>query len=102
MASAALIVPALQSEISAGATVLGSAAAWAAMPYSVTFKMEVENYTNQHLTTWKSCLKGGYIQNPPELIKPATKEAVTGHKTPDTATGLHYIFCIFSIWDNCS
>ena len=35
--------------ISAGASVAGTAAGWAGMPHSVTFKLELENYTNEHL-----------------------------------------------------
>ena len=95
MASAALIIPALQAGISAGVTIAGSAAGWAGMPYSVTFKMEVENYTNQHLYVYKTSPGSGLIQNPAEPIKPATKEAVTGHKTPDMATGLYLLFAAF-------
>ena len=32
-----------------GASVAGTAAGWAGMPHSVTFKLELENYTNEHL-----------------------------------------------------
>lgn len=35
--------------ISAGASVAGTVAGWAGMPHSVTFKLELENYTNEHL-----------------------------------------------------
>ena len=32
-----------------GASVAGTAAGWAGMPHNVTFKLELENYTNVHL-----------------------------------------------------
>ena len=32
-----------------GASVAGTAAGWAGMPHTVTFKLELENYTNEHL-----------------------------------------------------
>ena len=32
-----------------GASVAGTAAGWAGMPHNVTFKLELENYTNEHL-----------------------------------------------------
>ena len=49
VSSTVAAVLASSGAISAGASVAGTAAGWAGMPHSVTFKLELENYTNEHL-----------------------------------------------------
>ena len=71
------------------------------MPHSVTFKLELENYTNEHLKVfsiflfrnivilqvYQGKIVSGHLGNPATDISPAKKEAMSGHKVSDTATG---------------
>ena len=87
MAISSSAVIAAAGAISAGTSVPSVAAAFSGYDYNVAFKMDVENYTNQHLSVHEVKVNGGYITKPPVDIKPGVKEALTGHKVGHTATG---------------
>ena len=55
--------------------------------YNVAFKAEIENYTDSFLHTPAVEVSGGHIVQPPVPIKPGAKEAMSGHKSGNTATG---------------
>merc|ERR1711872_342057 len=87
MAVVAAVAAAAAGTIIAGASIAGVASAFSGCEYNVAFKMEVENYTNHHLSVHESKTNGGLTSEPPVDIKPGVKEALTGHKVGHTATG---------------
>ena len=74
--------------LGAGLSIASTAASWANMNYGIKFKMEVENYTDEFLEVQHNRCNTGLIVNPPAGINPGTKEAMSGHKTGNTALGL--------------
>merc|ERR1712168_905807 len=75
----AVVAAVAAGTIIAGASIAGVASAFSGCEYNVAFKMEVENYTNHHLSVHESKTNGGLISEPPVDIKPGVKEALTGH-----------------------
>ena len=54
---------------------------------NVAFKLELENYSNQHLSVYQNIHNSGHVSKPPVDIKPGVKEGICGHKVGWTATG---------------
>ena len=89
--AAAVVVKAIGAAaglLTAGNSVATTVAGWASLDYTRKFKMELENYTNEYLTVHHNRCRTGLIADPPSPVAPAYKEAMTGHKTSNTATGI--------------
>ena len=95
VSSTVAAITATAGAISAGASVASTAAGFGAMDFSVKFKLEIENYTNEYLSVYQHKCHTGLIKEPASGVNPAKKESLSGHKTGDTATGRLYrpVFC---------
>jgi len=54
--------------VSAGASVASTASAFSGLNYNVTFKLELENYTNEHLTVHSTHINYGLFNVLPRLL----------------------------------
>jgi len=80
-------VSAAAGAISAGASLASVSAAFAGLPFAVTFKLEIENYTDQLLIPYQWKPHTGQIHRTYCPVKPGMKESMSGHKTANSATG---------------
>ena len=60
-----------------------------ALDYSVKFLLNLDNYADQQLTVSQSIISSGVILDDAKDIGPGLREAMSGHKTGWTATGVH-------------
>ena len=60
-----------------------------ALDYSVKFLLNLDNYAAQQLTVSQSIITSGVIADDAKDIGPGLREAMSGHKTGWTATGVH-------------
>jgi len=80
-------VSALAGSVGAGSSIASVASSFGGYEFSVAFKLELENYTNEHLSVHQNKYNDGHVSKPPVDIKPGIKEAMSGHKVSNTATG---------------
>jgi len=80
-------ISALAGSVSAGSSIASVASSFGGYEFSVAFKLELENYTNDHLSVYQNKYNDGHVSKPPVDIKPGIKEAMSGHKVSNTATG---------------
>jgi len=80
-------VSALAGSIGTGSSIASVASSFGGYEFSVAWKLEVENYTNEHLSVHQNKFNDGHVSKPPVDIKPGIKEAMSGHKVSNAATG---------------
>jgi len=80
-------VTALAGSVGAGSSIASVASSFGGYEFNVAFKLELENYTNDHLSVYQNKYNDGHVSKPPVDIKPGIKEAMSGHKVSNTATG---------------
>ena len=73
--------------VTAGTSISDAARSFAAMDYTVTFQLIMENYTNEHLYTYQQYNHAGHIKEANQDVRPGMKEGLAGHKSSSTATG---------------
>ena len=95
VSSTVAAITATSAAITLGSSVASTSAGFGAMAFSVKFKLEIENYTNEYLSVYQHKCHTGLIKEPASGVNPAKKESLSGHKTGDTATGRLYrpVFC---------
>merc|ERR1712223_197567 len=84
----------IETAIGAGADVIRTGSSVASVaeeftnaPFSVKFKLDFENHTDQTLWLSEADVNYGHLQSPADTIPPKSREAAIGHKTGNTATG---------------
>eukprot|EP00091_Calanus_sinicus_P003165 TRINITY_DN13321_c0_g1_i1.p1 TRINITY_DN13321_c0_g1~~TRINITY_DN13321_c0_g1_i1.p1 ORF type:complete len:203 (-),score=46.92 TRINITY_DN13321_c0_g1_i1:39-647(-) len=73
--------------ISAGSSIAAVASSFGGFEVNVAFKLEIENYTKDHLSVHQNKINSGHVSKPPVDVKPGFKEGMAGHKVANTATG---------------
>ena len=91
LTAAATAAPIIKGAIGLGTSIASTAASFSSLPHNVTFKLDMENYTNQYLSLHQHYCHTGRVNNSVVGIFPAGKEAFCGHNTSDTATGNNYL-----------
>ena len=87
-------IAAVESCIAAGTSIAGVTSSFASNSYSVKFKLEVENATKWTLEPRGVYRYWGIVNAPQTVVYPGEKEAMSGHKTANCATGVSGI----AIW----
>jgi len=83
----ALDASTIEGAIEAGTSIASVGSSFENYGFNVAFKLELENYSNDHLDIHQNKVLSGHVPDPPVPIKPGMKEAMAGHKTGNTATG---------------
>ena len=59
------------------------------LDYSVKFLLNLDNYADQQLTVSQSIIHAGEIEDDAKDIGPGLREAMSGHKSACTSSGIH-------------
>ena len=71
----------ISSVILPGSSVADTISSFQSMDYSVKYKVEIENFSDQPLELVRSEIHSGYLHNPPPpVIMPGKKESYSAHK----------------------